>query len=88
MDGSLGFELTETTIDRIHQAFAAGTLTARRPPRWRPDGRRNQMFVQRLKDKLANKSNASSEVEYDGASPECCTRSANPGPVNRGSEKR
>ena len=29
MDGSLGFELTETTIDRIHQAFAAGTLTAR-----------------------------------------------------------
>jgi putative acyl-CoA dehydrogenase len=36
-------------------------------PRWRPDGTRNQMFVQRLKDKLGNRSNASSEVEYDGA---------------------
>ncbi|MBI3782365.1 MAG: isovaleryl-CoA dehydrogenase [Deltaproteobacteria bacterium] len=36
-------------------------------PRWRPDGTRNQIFVQRLKDKLGNRSNASSEVEYDGA---------------------
>jgi len=36
-------------------------------PRWRPDGTRNAIYVQRLKDKLGNRSNASSEVEYDGA---------------------
>eukprot|EP00913_Durusdinium_trenchii_P002515 g2326.t1 len=34
-------------------------------PRWRPDGRRNGGFlVQRLKEKVGDKSNASSEVEY------------------------
>ncbi len=32
-----------------------------------PDGSRNRMFLQRLKDKLGNHANASSEVEYDGA---------------------
>lgn len=36
-------------------------------PRWRPDGTKNQMYVQRLKDKMGNISNASSEVEYRGA---------------------
>ncbi|WP_430460544.1 acyl-CoA dehydrogenase family protein [Thalassolituus sp. LLYu03] len=36
-------------------------------PRWRPDGSKNQMYVQRLKDKLGNISNASSEVEFRGA---------------------
>jgi putative acyl-CoA dehydrogenase len=36
-------------------------------PRWRPDGTRNRMHLQRLKDKLGNRSNASSEVEFDGA---------------------
>ncbi|MDG2305735.1 MAG: acyl-CoA dehydrogenase family protein [Candidatus Binatia bacterium] len=35
-------------------------------PRWRPDGSRNPFCLQRLKDKLGNRSNASSEVEYDG----------------------
>ncbi|MDH3232507.1 MAG: isovaleryl-CoA dehydrogenase [Alphaproteobacteria bacterium] len=34
-------------------------------PRWKPDGTRNPFFIQRLKDKLGNKSNASSEIEYD-----------------------
>ena len=33
-------------------------------PRWLPDGSRNRFFLQRLKDKLGNRSNASSEVEY------------------------
>ena len=33
-------------------------------PRWRPDGTRNRFFIQRLKDKLGNRSNASSEVEF------------------------
>ncbi|HZH07421.1 MAG TPA: acyl-CoA dehydrogenase family protein, partial [Lautropia sp.] len=33
-------------------------------PRWLPDGTRNRFFIQRLKDKLGNRSNASSEIEY------------------------
>jgi putative acyl-CoA dehydrogenase len=36
-------------------------------PRVRPDGTRNGMRLQRLKDKLGNRSNASAEVEYDEA---------------------
>lgn len=36
-------------------------------PRWLPDGTRNAIRVQRLKDKVGNKSNASSEVEFEGA---------------------
>ena len=36
-------------------------------PRWRPDGSRNAFHLQRLKDKLGNRSNASSEVELEGA---------------------
>lgn len=35
-------------------------------PRWLPDGARNRFFIQRLKDKLGNRSNASSEIEYNG----------------------
>ena len=35
-------------------------------PRILPDGERNVFRIQRLKDKLGNKSNASSEVEFDG----------------------
>jgi putative acyl-CoA dehydrogenase len=33
-------------------------------PRWTPDGRRNAIHILRLKDKLGNRSNASSEVEF------------------------
>jgi putative acyl-CoA dehydrogenase len=36
-------------------------------PRWLPDGTVNAIRNQRLKDKLGNRSNASSEVEFDGA---------------------
>ncbi len=36
-------------------------------PRFLPDGERNRFHVQRLKDKLGNRSNASSEVEFRGA---------------------
>ena len=36
-------------------------------PRWRPDGTRNAVLIQRLKDKLGNRSNASAEIEYAGA---------------------
>ncbi|MGJ7522529.1 isovaleryl-CoA dehydrogenase [Variovorax sp. LT1P1] len=37
-------------------------------PRVLPDGTRNVIRIQRLKDKLGNKANASSEVEFHGAS--------------------
>ncbi len=33
-------------------------------PRFKPDGTRNPFYIQRLKNKLGNKSNASSEIEY------------------------
>lgn len=36
-------------------------------PRYRPDGHKNAVQIQRLKDKLGNRSNASSEVEFQGA---------------------
>jgi len=36
-------------------------------PRWRPDGTRNGFRIERLKDKLGNRSNASAEVTFDGA---------------------
>jgi putative acyl-CoA dehydrogenase len=35
-------------------------------PRWLPDGTRNPFELQRLKDKLGNRSNASAELEYRG----------------------
>lgn len=36
-------------------------------PRWRPDATRNSMHIMRLKDKLGDHANASSEIEYHGA---------------------
>jgi len=33
-------------------------------PRWKPSGERNGFFIQRLKRKMGNRSNASSEVEF------------------------
>lgn len=36
-------------------------------PRWRPDGTRNAVEVQRLKSKVGNRSNSSSEVEFKDA---------------------
>jgi putative acyl-CoA dehydrogenase len=42
-------------------------LTCFLMPRVLPDGTRNNIFIQRLKDKLGNRSNASSEIELDRA---------------------
>ena len=36
-------------------------------PRWRPNGELNDIHIQRLKHKLGNHANASSEVEFHGA---------------------
>src|SRR5262245_60364479 len=48
-------------------AQAPGGLSCFLLPRILPDGARNRLFIQRLKDKLGNRSNASSEIELHGA---------------------
>ncbi|MCB0962612.1 MAG: acyl-CoA dehydrogenase family protein [Acidimicrobiales bacterium] len=48
-------------------AYTDAGLSCFAVPRWLPDGTRNAIAVQRLKDKLGNRSNASSEIELDGA---------------------
>ncbi|WP_406391170.1 acyl-CoA dehydrogenase family protein [Streptomyces sp. NBC_00887] len=47
-------------------AQAPGGLSCFLVPRVLPDGDRNAFAIQRLKDKLGNRSNASAEVEFDG----------------------
>ncbi|SIS56879.1 acyl-CoA dehydrogenase family protein [Paracoccus saliphilus] len=47
-------------------AQAPGGLTCFLVPRWL-EGERNAIHIQRLKDKLGNRSNASSEIEYHNA---------------------
>jgi putative acyl-CoA dehydrogenase len=49
-------------------AQAQGGISCFLLPRFTPDGERNRIHLQRLKDKLGNRSNASSEVEFRGAS--------------------
>ena len=44
-------------------AQAPGGLSCFLVPRWRPDGSRNPIRLQRLKDKLGDRSNASAEIE-------------------------
>jgi putative acyl-CoA dehydrogenase len=48
-------------------AQAAGGLSCFLMPRFLPDGSVNALRLQRLKEKLGNRSNASSEVEFQGA---------------------
>jgi putative acyl-CoA dehydrogenase len=48
-------------------AQAPAGLSCFAVPRWLPDGQRNAIRIERLKDKLGNRSNASSEIELDGA---------------------
>jgi putative acyl-CoA dehydrogenase len=48
-------------------AQTAKGLTCFLLPRWQPSGERNRFHIQRLKDKMGNRSNASSEVEFDRA---------------------
>jgi putative acyl-CoA dehydrogenase len=48
-------------------AQAPGGLSCFLLPRVLPDGEKNRMHLQRLKNKLGNRANASSEVEYDDA---------------------
>ncbi len=48
-------------------AQAPGGLSCFLLPRFTPDGRPNEIRIQRLKDKMGDRSNASSEVEFWGA---------------------
>jgi alkylation response protein AidB-like acyl-CoA dehydrogenase len=48
-------------------AQAPGGLSCFLMPRFLPDGSVNALAFQRLKDKLGNRSNASSEVEFQAA---------------------
>ena len=48
-------------------AQAPGGLSCFLLPRFTPDGERNRIHLQRLKDKLGNRSNASSEIELHAA---------------------
>jgi len=48
-------------------AQAPAGLSCYLVPRVLPDGTRNALLLQRLKDKLGNKSNASAELEYEDA---------------------
>jgi putative acyl-CoA dehydrogenase len=48
-------------------AYAEGGLTCFLVPRWHPAGERNRVHIMRLKDKMGDRSNASSEIEYHGA---------------------
>ena len=52
-------------------AQAPGGLSCFLAPRWRPDGTRNPIRIQRLKDKLGDRSNASSEIELAGTWARC-----------------
>ncbi len=45
-------------------AYTQAGLSCFLVPRWRPDGERNAIEIQRLKDKLGDKANASAEIEY------------------------
>ena len=46
-------------------AYSDGGLSCFFVPRWRPDGERNSLNLQRIKDKLGNRSNASTEMELE-----------------------
>lgn len=48
-------------------AQSAGGLSCFLVPRWRDDGSKNPIHIQRLKNKMGNVSNASSEIELRGA---------------------
>ena len=58
-----GFFVTAQTAQTVGRAPGVSCFFM---PRFLPDGSRNDIRIQRLKDKLGNKSNASSELEFDG----------------------
>ena len=56
------------TLATVSNTTPSDTPSCFLVPRWLPDGTRNTGFqIMRLKDKLADRANASSEVEYKDA---------------------
>jgi putative acyl-CoA dehydrogenase len=49
-----------------HVQDEPGRISCFLVPFWLPDGTRNRFSIMRLKDKLGNRSNPSSEIEYNG----------------------
>lgn len=64
IDGAKWFMSAPMSDAFLVLAQAAGGLTCFLVPRFQPDGVLNGLHFQRLKDKLGNRSNASSEVEF------------------------
>ncbi|WP_346837215.1 acyl-CoA dehydrogenase family protein [Microbulbifer sp. SAOS-129_SWC] len=54
-------------LAQVERGTTPGGLSCFLVPRWRPDGSKNPIQVQRLKNKAGNVSNASSEIELRGA---------------------
>ena len=48
-------------------AYTENGISCFLAPRWTPEGERNAIHIMRLKDKLGDRANASSEIEYHGA---------------------
>ncbi len=67
LDGSKWFCSAPMSDVFLALAQAPGGLSCFLLPRVRPDGTRNSIRIERLKDKLGDRSNASSEVAYEGA---------------------
>lgn len=67
LDGHKWFMSAPMSDAFLVLAQAAGGLSCFLVPRFRDDGSRNGLHFQRLKDKLGNRSNASSEVEFHNA---------------------
>jgi putative acyl-CoA dehydrogenase len=67
LDGAKWFFSAPQCDAHLVLAQAEGGLSCFLVPRFLEDGTRNGVRLVRLKDKLGNRSNASSEVEFDGA---------------------
>jgi putative acyl-CoA dehydrogenase len=67
LDGHKWFCSAPMSDGFLMLAQASGGLSCFWVPRWTPDGMRNPIAIQRLKDKLGDRSNASSEIELSDA---------------------
>jgi putative acyl-CoA dehydrogenase len=65
-DAFLVLAQAQTGTEGLGTGASAGGLSCFFLPRWRPDGSVNPLHIQRLKHKLGNHANASSEVEFEG----------------------
>jgi putative acyl-CoA dehydrogenase len=57
--------LAQIQSDDTHKQSSNNVPSCFFVPRWLPNGERNPFYIQRLKDKLGNRSNASSEIEFN-----------------------